>query len=170
MAVGFALTGLTWRQLPARWHGPMIPVGMAVAGAGYLLLAPILSGGGEGGTSMEIDLFVVGAALGIAFSPMINVALTHVPVADAADASGVLVTVFQLGQVVGVAALGTTYLSLVHHPGPHDSAHAEVVTLIALAGCAAVAAVLAAVLVRPRSARSAAPDLERPAYEGQLEG
>jgi hypothetical protein len=168
MALGFALTGLTWRQLPARWHGPMIPIGLVVAGLGYLLLAPILSGGGRGGVPMEIDLFVVGAALGISFSPIINVALTHVPVADAADASGVLVTVFQLGQVVGVAALGTTYLSLVHHPGAHESAHAEVVTLIALAGCAAVAAVLAAVLVRPRSPRSPAPDLQRPADERQL--
>ena len=171
MAIGFALTGLTWRQLPVRWHGPMIPIGMAVAGLGYLLLAPILSGGGNGGTAMELDLFVVGAALGIAFSPIINVALTHVPVADAADASGVMVTVFQLGQVVGVAALGTAYLSLVHHPGAHDSAHAEVVTLIVLAGCAAVAAALSAVLVRPRRTGSAtaAPDLERPADERQLQ-
>jgi hypothetical protein len=120
---------------------------------------------------MELDLFVVGAALGIAFSPIINVALTHVAIADAADASGVMVTVFQLGQVVGVAALGTTYLSLVHHPGAHDSAHAEVVTLIVLAGCAAVAAALSAVLVRPRRTRSAAAatDLERPADERQLQ-
>src|SRR5690349_316245 len=140
----------------------MIPVGTAVAGLGYLLLAPILSGGGQGGTPMELDLFLVGAALGLAFSPMINVVLTHVPLADAADASGVLVTVFQLGQVVGVAALGTTYLSLVHHPGAHESAHAEVVTLIVLACCAAVAVVFAVVLVRPRRVASAgaASDLE----------
>jgi hypothetical protein len=138
---------------------------------GYLLLAPILSGGGDGGAAMEIDLFVVGAALGIAFSPIITVALTHVPIADAADASGVLVTVFQLGQVVGVAALGTTYLSLVHHPGPHDSAHAEVVTLVVLAACAAVAAALSVVLVRPRRPASAgaAANLERPADERQLQ-
>ena len=150
MAIGFAITGLTWRRLPARLYGPMIPVGLAVAGVGYLVLAPILSGGGDGGAAMELDLFVVGAALGIAFSPMINVALTHVPLSDAADASGVLVTVFQLGNVVGVAAVGTTYLSLVHHPGAHQSAHAEAITLVVLAGCAFVAAVLAAVLVRPR--------------------
>ena len=168
MAVGFAITGLTWRRLPARLHGPLIPVGLAVAAAGYLVLAPILSGGGDGGVAMEVDLFVIGAALGIAFSPMINVALTHVPVPDAADASGVLVTVFQLGNVVGVAAVGTTYLSLVHHPGAHESAHAEVITLIVLAGCALVAAALAAVVVRPRSARRAAADLERPADQRQL--
>jgi hypothetical protein len=170
MAVGFAITGLTWRRLPDRLHGPMIPIGLAVAGVGYLLLAPILSGGGDGGVAMELDLFVVGAALGIAFSPMINVALTYVPLRDAADASGVLVTVFQLGNVVGVAAVGTTYLSLVHHPGAHESAHAEGITLVVLAGCAFVAAVLAALLVRPRSAIGSAPHLERPADERQLQG
>jgi len=31
VAVGFAATGLTWRLLPQRLHGPMIPFGMAVA-------------------------------------------------------------------------------------------------------------------------------------------
>jgi EmrB/QacA subfamily drug resistance transporter len=152
VAVGFAATGLTWRMLPARLHGPMIPAGLGVAAAGYLVLAGILRGGGDGGTQMEIDLFVIGLALGIAFSPMITVALTHVPLADAADASGVLVTVFQLGQVVGVATLGTTYLSLVNSPGAQESAHAVSVTLVALAALAALAAGFAWALVRPRRA------------------
>jgi hypothetical protein len=152
VAVGFALTGLTWRSLPARVHGPMIPVGLGVAAIGYLLLAAILRDGTDGGAAMEIDLFVVGLALGIAFSPMITVALTHVPLADAADASGVLVTVFQLGQVVGVATLGTTYLSLVHAPGARESGHAIAVTLVILAGLAAIAAGFAWALIRPRAA------------------
>jgi EmrB/QacA subfamily drug resistance transporter len=155
MAIGFAITGLTWRLLPARLHGPLIPVGLVVAALAYLLLAPILRGGGEGGLAMEIDLLVVGLALGIAFSPMLTVALTHVPLADAADASGVLVTVFQLGQVVGVATLGTTYLSLLHGTGAHASAHALSVTLVALAISALAAAAFAVALVRPRRARVA---------------
>lgn len=150
LAIGFAITGLTWRRLPARWHGPMIPVGLVVAAAAYLLLAPILHGGGRGGALFEVDLLLLGLALGIAFSPMMTIALTHVPLPDAADASGVLVTVFQLGQVVGVATLGTTYLSLVHGPGAHESAHAISVTLVALAASALAAAVFAAALVRPR--------------------
>ena len=150
MAIGFAATGLTWRRLPERLHGPMIPIGLAVAALAYLLLAPILRGGGTGGVPMELDLLLVGLALGVAFSPMITVALTHVPLADAADASGVLVTVFQLGQVVGVATLGTTYLSLVHGPGAHESAHAVSVTLVVLAASALAAAAFAVALVRPR--------------------
>ena len=152
-AIGFAITGLTWRFLPARVHGPMMPFGLAVAALTYLLLAPILHDGGTGGAALEIDLFAVGLALGLAFSPMLTVALTHVPLPDAADASGVLVTVFQLGQVVGVAALGTIYLSLVNAPGPHESAHALAVTLVVLAASAVVAAGFAAALVRPRPRR-----------------
>lgn len=149
-AVGFAITGLTWRLLPARFHGPLIPTGLVLAAGGYLLLAPILRGGGPGGLPMEGDLLLVGLALGLAFSPMITVALRHVPLADAADASGVLVTVFQLGQVIGVATLGTTYLSLVHAPGPHASAHALSVTLVVLSASALVGAGLALRLVRAR--------------------
>jgi EmrB/QacA subfamily drug resistance transporter len=149
-AIGFAITGLTWRRLPERVHGPMIPIGLAVAAFAYLLLAPILRSGGSGGAAMELDLLLVGLALGIAFSPMITVALTHVPLADAADASGVLVTVFQLGQVVGVATLGTTYLSLVHGTGAHASAHAIAVTMVVLAASALAAAAFAVALVRPR--------------------
>jgi EmrB/QacA subfamily drug resistance transporter len=149
-AVGFAVTGLTWRRLPGRFHGPMIPGGLVVAALGYLALAPILHGGGTGGGIMELDLLLLGLALGLAFSPMITVALTHVPPADAADASGVLVTVFQLGQVVGVATLGTLYLSLVHHPGAISSAHSLTTTLVVLAISATAAAGFAVPLVRPR--------------------
>lgn len=157
MALGFGATGLTWRRLPARWHAPLIPVGLAVAAAGYMLLAALLRGGGDGGAPAEFALLLVGLALGIAFSPMINVALTHVPLGDAADASGVLVTVFQLGQVVGVAALGTTYLTLDRLPGPQASAHAISVTLVALAGCALGAGAFSVALVRPRRRREPLP-------------
>ncbi|MFJ2861340.1 hypothetical protein [Kitasatospora sp. NPDC087314] len=49
---------------------------------------------------------------------------------DAADASGVMVTVIQLGQVVGVAVLGSVFLGQVDLPAPAaDSGHALLVTL-----------------------------------------
>ncbi len=153
-AIGFAVTGLTWRRLPARHHGHIIPIGLVVAAAAYLLLGVILRGGGEGGVAMEADLLVLGLALGLAFSPILTVALTHVPMSDAADASGLLVTVFQLGQVVGVATLGTLYLTLVHGPGAHASAHAVSITDVALSISALVAAAFAVVLIRPRTAKA----------------
>jgi hypothetical protein len=151
-AIGFAITGLLWRRLPPRVHAPMVPAGLFVTAFGYLLLAPILRGGASGGVALEADLLVVGLALGLAFSPMITLALAHVPLADAADASGVLVTVFQLGQLVGVAALGSAYLSLIHATGAAASAHALGVTQVALACSALLAAGFATAAVRPRRA------------------
>ena len=156
-AVGFALSALTWRFLPRRVHGPAIPFGLSVVVLGFLGLVPVLHGGHSGGAVTEIVLFVLGMAQGLAFSPLIAVALTHVPRPDAADASGVLVTIFQLGQVIGVAALGTVYLSLDRHPGAVESGHAFAVTLIVLAGCTLAGALLAGALVRPRRPRLEVP-------------
>src|SRR6185437_378144 len=53
--------------------------------------------------------------------------LTHVPAARAADASGLLTTTVQLGQLLGVAAIGSVYLSragsaLAPTPGPGSGA------------------------------------------------
>ena len=64
-----------------------------------------------------------------------------VPVGDAADATGVIVTVNQLALVIGVATFGTLYLNLAGHLPPHLtaggfrllSAHAETVTCLVLA-------------------------------------
>jgi EmrB/QacA subfamily drug resistance transporter len=160
-AVGFAVTSLLW-GLPGvrdgvapRLRAPMIPVGLAVAVLAYLGLAPALHGGRSGGLPLEADLLLLGLALGLAFSPIIGVALTHVPLALAADASGVLSTVFQLGQVLGVALLGTVYLSSAHAGGAASSAHALTVTLVVLAASAVISAALALSLVRPRRPRVA---------------
>jgi MFS family permease len=151
-AIGFAATGLTWRLLPQRWHAPIIPGGLLAAAALYLALGLVLRDGSPAGATAELILLLLGMALGLAFSPMITVTLSHVPLSAAADASGVLVTVFQLGQVVGVATMGTLYLSLVNAGGAVSSGHAYAWTSAAIAACALVAAGFAATVVRPRSA------------------
>jgi hypothetical protein len=158
MAAGFAATGLTWRRLPARLHGPLIPAGLCASALGCLILAVLLRGGTSGGFAALALLGGVGLALGLAFSPMIAVALAHVPLSDAADASGVLVTVFQLGQVVGVATLGTLYLALAHNGGAAASAHALAITLgvLAAVGLAAAGCALASLRSSTRAADSSA--------------
>lgn len=140
-AGGFALSSLNWRRAPARWHRPMIPVALVVAGLGYLGLALFESGG----VGLEVAMGVTGLGLGAAFSPLLAIALTYVAVADAADASGLLVMTNQLGQVVGVATFGTLFLSVAPPTG-----HALTVTCVALAGVAAVGACCATPLLRRR--------------------
>lgn len=148
-AVGFAVTGLTWRRTPIAWHTPMIPAGLLIGGLGYASLSPILSGGGTGGW-LEIDLLITGSALGLAFSPLLTVALSRVLPANAADASGLLVTLVQLGQLIGVATFGTLYLSERHLPGVAGSAHALSVTALWLGVGTLVAAAVALLLLRRR--------------------
>jgi EmrB/QacA subfamily drug resistance transporter len=152
MAIGFAATGLTWRRLPERWHAAIVPIGLVGAAIAFALLAAALHGGGSAGVLALIVLAVLGLAMGLAFSPLLTVSLGNVALSDAADATGVVITVIQLGQVIGVATLGTVFLTLVHAPGPASSGSALGATMIALAVTALLSALISIRLVRPRAA------------------
>jgi EmrB/QacA subfamily drug resistance transporter len=129
-ACGFALASLSWRRVPASWHRPMIPVAFVVAALGYTGLAVFWSGG----PAMEVAIGLCGLGLGGAFSPLLAFSLANVPVKDAADASGLLVMMNQLGQVVGVATFGTLFLSLTPPTGHALTATAAALAATALAG------------------------------------
>jgi MFS family permease len=149
-AAGFAFASLSWRRVPAAWQPALAPVGYAVAAVSYVALGVVLRDGAHGGVALSAALAGIGIGLGAAFSPLLTVALTHVAPADAADASGLLVTLVQLGQVVGVATFGTFFLTQVTHPRVHPSAHAEAMTAGALASVAVVAALAGLALLRRR--------------------
>jgi predicted MFS family arabinose efflux permease len=51
----------------------------------------------------------VGAGMGTAIPPLINLVLRAVPPADAGAASGMLVTSQQIGNALGVALVGTVF-------------------------------------------------------------
>jgi biotin-[acetyl-CoA-carboxylase] ligase BirA-like protein len=111
-AAAFAAVSLNWQRLPGlvrRW----LPIGgFAWVAAGLASLAGLLHGGGSGGIALYLVLALIGAGMAAAFSPLMTAVLMRVPVADAADATGVIVTVNQLGLVIGVATFGTLYLNL----------------------------------------------------------
>jgi len=109
MAAVFGLAGYNWRRLPAAARRILVPAGLAVSTLAYLSLAAGLHTGA--GALTWIGLAVAGLGLGLSVSPLLTQSLTHVPPARAADASGLLTTTVQLGQLLGVAALGSVYLS-----------------------------------------------------------
>jgi MFS family permease len=152
-AVGTGISSLNWSRLPASVQRWLVPGGMAGAAIAFLLLAPIEHSGRLNSGWLVADLFAIGLFFGLAYSPVLVLALRGVPVGAAADASGVVVTMLQLGQVVGVAAIGTIYLSLVHSEAP---GHAASTTFIAVAALAAVAVLTGTVLAR--TARSSQPE------------
>ena len=109
MAVVFGLAGYNWRRLPAAARRVLVPAGLAVSTLAYLGLAAGLH------TSIPAltwtGLAVAGLGLGLSVSPLLTQSLTYVPAARAADASGLLTTTVQLGQLMGVAAIGSVYLA-----------------------------------------------------------
>jgi hypothetical protein len=152
-AATFAAVSLNWQRLPARARPWLAICGFAGITVALLTLARILDGGGSGGAALYLALALLGGAMAAAFSPLMTAVLMRVPGADAADATGVIVTVNQLGLVIGVATFGTLYLnlagSLPAHPGMAASgqlsAHAAAATCVALAGAALAGGGLAAI-------------------------
>jgi len=154
--LAFALVSLNWQRIGGGSQLALIIGGFAANAAGLLALALLLRGGGDGGAWLYLATAVTGAGMAASFSPLMTAVLMRVPVADAADATGVIVTVNQLALVVGVATFGTLYLNLAGrlplHPAAGDfrmaSAHAAAVTCVVLAAGALGGGALA--LVRAR--------------------
>ena len=151
-AASFAAVSLNWQRLPD-WIRPWLPIaGFTGIAVSLAILAELLRGGGTGGSWLYLTLALIGLSMAGAFSPLMTSVLMRVPVADAADATGVVVTVNQLGLVTGVASFGALYLNLVG-PLPAGaagafrglSAHAEFLTCLALASLAVTGGILASV-------------------------
>ncbi|MFI2432137.1 MFS transporter [Streptomyces sp. NPDC018693] len=143
-AAVFGVVGLTWRRWPAVGQRLLVPAGftlivLSVTGAGLAL-----EDGTHGGLVVYAAYLGVGAGLALAFSPTLTGALAGVRPEDAADASGLLATVTQLGQLIGVAAFGTLFFNRLESlgaPGAYTSADALLACMVALAATAAVGAV-----------------------------
>lgn len=147
MALSFAVASLNWRRLPASWHRPMIPVGLLVAAASLVVIAGSMHTGAGPGLVFFAAQIPFGLSSGLAYSPSVTRALAGVQPADAADASGLVTTVVQLAQVVGVAGLGSVYLGLLPD---HGSGAAVATTILVGAVAAIVAAGCALLLPRAR--------------------
>ena len=159
-AAVFGLAGYNWRRLPAAARRVLVPAGLTVGILAYLALAAGLHGAGLHGAGLHgaglhadmaaltwAGLTAVGLSLGLSVSPLLTQSLTHVPAARAADASGLLTTTVQLGQLLGVAAIGSVYLSRATGSAG-ASAAALSGTACWLAALSAAGLVAAAVMVR----------------------
>ncbi|WP_327088163.1 MFS transporter [Nonomuraea sp. NBC_01738] len=133
-ALAFAGVGLGWPKLPAVLRRRLLPVGYVVAAPAYFGLGLV----GGGGLPYAILSALIGAGLGVQVA-VTTLATERVDEAYAADASGALLTVMQLGQVIGVATVGTLFMS-----------QGEGATSIALAGLAVLAGLASLFLARPK--------------------
>jgi MFS family permease len=153
-ALGFATGSLTWQRLPDRWHRALIPLGATLAAASYGATAMIVGGGDHGGIALVVALAVNGIGFGYSYTPILTLVLRHVAPVHAPDASGLLVTTVQLGQVVGIATFGTLFLSLVDRTASPATTHAIAVTSAAMAATTVVVALLGLRLATNRAAQT----------------
>jgi hypothetical protein len=110
--VAFAIVSLNWRRLPVRYHERLPMIGFVVTGAGLVWSGLLLHSGAAGGDWLYVALAVAGGGMAGAFGALMARVLSRVPVSNAADASGVVVTVNQLGIVTGIAMFGSLYLNV----------------------------------------------------------
>ncbi|MFD7865040.1 MFS transporter [Streptomyces sp. NPDC059783] len=150
-ATVFGVVGMTWRRWPAGLRKALVPGGFVLAAAGSVVSALALRHGGDGGAALYAGFLLLGSGVALGFSPTLTGALANVRPQDAADASGLLVTVTQLGQLIGVAAFGALYLDRLGAPGAQGSGEALWVCGLALAGAGAAGALVGLVRGRRRA-------------------
>ncbi|WP_067637683.1 MFS transporter [Actinomadura latina] len=166
-----ALVGLAWpagiactAQLTNRFGQPrartLVALGtpvMAAATAG-LAWAALHHGPGLDAWRAIPWMFAAGIGMGLTIPILSNLVLGDLPASDAGAASGVLNSVIQLGNAMGVALAGVVFFGARDSPGPRpaDFTAAGGRTLLFSAAAFALAALLSPLL--PRRVPRTAPD------------
>lgn len=136
MAVAFFFVSLAGARLVARYGTRVVTAGAAIQGVGVALiaLAAWRSWPDLGFLELLPGAAIAGAGQALQLPVVFRIVLSEVPTARAGVGSGVMITTQQSALALGVATLGTLFLSLVPGSGMRD---ALVTTLLVqLAGVA----------------------------------
>ncbi|WP_255953413.1 DHA2 family efflux MFS transporter permease subunit [Streptomyces odontomachi] len=143
MGIGFFVTSLSARRLGALLGKQALAIGGVLLAVGQLWLLLAVSHIGVEGSIWALvpALLLDGAGLGMVMAPLNATVLAGIPPHLAGAASGVLTTMMQVGNALGVALIGIIYY---HRAGVSpastaDGLDAGLVLLIALALALAVA-------------------------------
>ena len=114
MAVSFLLASLQTARLTARYGRRVISVGALLQAVGLagLALTLLLAWPGVDALNLAPAMIVAGFGQGLMMSPLFGVVLSGVPADRAGVGSGILVTAQQTALALGVAALGSLFVSL----------------------------------------------------------
>ncbi len=150
MAVSYFVASLVAPRLVTRYGRRVVTVGLWVQGTGVLAVAGTVAAGWPhlGPLSLAPAMVVQGFGQGMALSTLFRIVLSEVPPERAGVGGGALVTTQQSSLALGVATLGTLFLSASGVAGPRD---ALLVTLLAQAVAVVASVVLSGRL--PRAVR-----------------
>jgi predicted MFS family arabinose efflux permease len=111
LAVAYVVTSGPAPGLTARFGRQVIATGGAALTAGLALLAFVVAELGTGGSLVAFvpGLALVGAGIGLCFTPLTSIVLATVEPSRAGSASGAMSTVQQVGYALGVAVTGVLF-------------------------------------------------------------
>ncbi|MFE1379034.1 MFS transporter [Streptomyces sp. NPDC058740] len=124
MAVAFFGASLAGPRLVRRWGTRVVPVGAVFQGVGIGLIAWAVGGGWSELSVLDLlpGMAVAGFGQGLQLPVLFRVVLSEVPGEQAGVGSGVMVTTQQSAMALGVATLGSLFLSLASSPAAMGSA------------------------------------------------
>ena len=114
MAVTFLLASLSTSRLLARYGAKVLAAGGLLQAVGLVVLAVTVYLGWPGLSVLWLapGLAIAGFGQGLVMSPLFGIVLSEVPPAVAGVGSGVLTTTQQTALALGVATLGSLFLTL----------------------------------------------------------
>jgi EmrB/QacA subfamily drug resistance transporter len=175
LIVGALSLGVTAKLVARFGAKPVLLVGLSLATVGLLLLArPGVDAGYF--PDIAVALTLTGLGAGMAFLPLLTIAMADVPQRDAGLASGIVNVSVQISAALGLAVLGT--IATDHTKSLTASGHsvADALTsgyhlsFVIAAACVAFGALLAVfVLPSPRREPATAPPAREPARAPEAE-
>jgi MFS family permease len=145
MAIGFFASSMAMARLVARYGRTVITAGALLQAIGLVAVLAALFGTWPRVSVLALlpGMLVAGLGQGLVLPSLFRLVLSEVPAHQAGIGSGVLTTMQQTSLALGVATLGSLYLTEAapSHAGPLDAAGLVLVILVA-------AAILVAVMSR----------------------
>jgi MFS family permease len=168
LTVAVLSQGVTVRLVNVFGRLPVLVAGMASAVIGLALFSGV---GAHTAFFPTVFLacFAIGLGIGMAFMPLLTIAMEDVPAPDAGLASGITNVSQQISGAVGLAVLSTVAATHTHGMlAAHDGLITSLIGgyhVAFLLGAATISAgaLLALVLLRPRTARPELELVDRPA-------
>jgi hypothetical protein len=114
LAVTFLAASLATTRLVARYGRAVIGAGALLQLVGLLMVIGVLLQWWPQITVLDLlpGFAIMGAGQGLIMSPLVRVVLSDVPVESAGAGSGVLTTTQQTSLALGVATIGSAFISL----------------------------------------------------------
>ena len=144
LAAAYLLASMQSATLVARFGRAVVVEGALALALGHvaMVLAVIVAGGSV--PALVPGLVLAGAGMGLCLAPITTIVLTNVDPARAGAVGGLLSTMQQVGNAVGVAVVGLVFFGSLDHGYPHAFALSTGVLAFLLCGVAGCARLLPA--------------------------